>query len=106
MSALADILAKRARLTAAAQAQRSAIAESVAGCRHALAVVDRGIAWGTWLRAHPYILVIGAVGLLALRPKRAFALSARAFTLWRVGRFLFDTIKREPRHPSPDPRVL
>jgi len=93
MSALADILERRARLVAEAEAQRHALAESLGVCRNALRVVDRGIAWANWLRARPYLVVAAAATIAVLRPKFALAWSARLLTLWRVGRLLYEVIQ-------------
>jgi len=93
MSALADILERRARLVAEADAQRSGLARELAACRTALTVVDRGIAWAGWLRARPYLVVAVVTAIAVLRPKLAFAWSARLLTLWRAGRFLYETVK-------------
>jgi hypothetical protein len=93
MSALAQILERRARLLAEAEAQRHALADGIAVCRSVLVVVDRGIAWATWLRARPYLVVAAAAAIAVLRPKLALAWSARLLTLWRVGRLLLGAIK-------------
>ena len=93
MSALAEILERRARLVAEAEAQRHELAAGLAGCRGALVVVDRGIAWASWLRAKPYVIVIAAAAIALLRPRLALGWSARLLTLWRVGRFLYSVIK-------------
>ena len=93
MSALAEILERRARLVAEAQAQRHALAEGIAVCRSVLVVVDRGIAWGTWLRARPYFVVVAVTAIAVLRPRLALEWSARVLTLWRVGRLLYDAVK-------------
>jgi hypothetical protein len=96
MSALAEILERRARLVAEAQAQRHALAQGIAVCRSALVVVDRGIAWATWLRARPYLVVAAATAIAVLRPRLALEWSARALTLWRIGRLLYDAVKPAP----------
>ena len=96
MSALAEILQRRARLVAEAQAQRHALAEGIAVCRSVLVVVDRGIAWATWLRARPYLVVAAATAIAVLRPRLALEWSARALTLWRIGRLLYDAVKPAP----------
>jgi hypothetical protein len=104
MSALAEILERRARLVAEAQAQRHALAEGIAVCRSVLVVVDRGIAWGTWLRARPYLVVAAVTAIAVLRPRLALGWSARALTLWRVGRLLYDAVRPAPgdrTEPSP-----
>jgi hypothetical protein len=93
MSALAEILERRARLLAEAQAQRHALAEEIAVCRSVLVVADRGIAWAGWLRARPYLVVAAAAAIAALRPRLALEWSARALTLWRVGRLLYEAVK-------------
>jgi hypothetical protein len=96
MSALAEILERRARLLAEAEAQRRALAEGLAVCRGVLVVADRGIAWASWLRARPYLVVAAAAAIAVLRPKLALAWSARLLTLWRVGRLLYDAVKPAP----------
>ena len=93
MSALAEILERRARLLTEAQAQRHALAEGIAVCRSVLVVADRGIAWAGWLRARPYLVVAAAAAIAALRPGLALEWSARLLTLWRVGRLLLGAIK-------------
>jgi hypothetical protein len=96
MSALPQILERRARLLAEAEAQRHALVEGIAVCRSVLVVVDRGIAWATWLRARPYLVVAAAAAIAVLRPGRALAWSARLLTLWRVGQLLYDAVKPVP----------
>ncbi len=106
MSALPQILERRARLLAEAEAQRRALSEGIAVCRNVLVVADRGIAWATWLRARPYLVVAAATAIAVLRPKFALAWSARVLTLWRVGRLLYDVVKpaledrARPSHPD------
>ena len=93
MSALAEILKRRALLLAEAQAQRQALAEGIDVCRSVLVVVDRGMAWATWLRARPYLVVAAAAAIAVLRPRLALQWSARLLTLWRVGRLLLGAVK-------------
>jgi len=106
MSALPQILERRARLLAEAEVQRRALSEEIAVCRNVLVVADRGIAWATWLRARPYLVVAAATAIAVLRPKFALAWSARVLTLWRVGRLLYDVVKpaledrARPSHPD------
>jgi hypothetical protein len=96
MSALPQILERRARLLAEAQAQRQALAEGIAVCRSMLVVVDRGIVWAAWLRARPYLVVAAATAIAVLRPRLALEWSARLLTLWRVGRLLYEAVKPAP----------
>ena len=106
MSALPQIFERRARLLAEAEAQRRTLSEGIAVCRNVLVVADRGIAWATWLRARPYLVVAAATAIAVLRPKFALAWSARVLTLWRVGRLLYDVVKpaledrARPSHPD------
>ncbi len=93
MSTLAEILRRRARLVAEAEAQRQALAAGAAGCRKVFAVADRGFAWAHWLRGKPYLAVAAAAALAVLRPRLALGWGARLLTLWRVGSFLYETIK-------------
>ena len=96
MSALAQILERRARLIAEAQAQRLALDQGIAVCRSVLVVVDRGMVWAAWLRARPYVVVAAAAAIAVLRPKLALEWSARLLTLWRVGRLLVEAVKPAP----------
>lgn len=92
MSALAEIFERRARLVAEAEAQRGELTACLAGHK-VLVVVDRGIAWASWLRARPFVVVIAAAAIALLRPRLALGWSVRLLTLWRVGRFLYSVIK-------------
>jgi len=92
MSALPQILERRERLLTEAEAQRRALAEGIAVCRSVLVVVDRGMVWAAWLRARPYVVVAAATAIAVLRPRLALEWSARALTLWRVGRLLYDAV--------------
>ena len=106
MSALEDILERRARLVAEADAQRAGLAREIAACGSALTVVDRGIAWAGWLRARPYLVVAAAAAIAALRPRLALEWSARALTLWRVGQLLLGAIKPAAgERTGPSPRI-
>jgi hypothetical protein len=93
MNQLQDILQRRARLVAEANAQRRALAGELEACGNVLKVADRGIAWAGWLRARPYLVVALVTAVAVLRPSLAFAWSARLLTVYRAGRFLFEAIK-------------
>jgi YqjK-like protein len=100
MSTLAEILERRARLVAEAEAQRQTLAAGAAGCRKVFAVADRGLAWAHWLRGKPYLAVAAAAALAVLRPRLALlGWSTRLLGLWRVGSLLYETIK--PARPGP-----
>lgn len=93
MRALHEIQERRERLVAEAQAQRSVLTRELAACSKVLTVVDRGIAWSTWLRARPYLVVAAVTAIAVLRPRFALAWSARLLTLWRAGLFLYEAVK-------------
>jgi YqjK-like protein len=93
MSALEDILRRRAQLVADAEAQRRALAGEIAACGSVVTVVDRGIMWARWLRARPYLVVALVTAIAVLKPRFALAWSARILTLWRAGRFLYEAVK-------------
>ena len=93
MSALEDILERRARLVAEADSQRQTVARELAACHRVVVVADRGIAWAGWLRARPYLVVAAVTAIAVMQPKLALAWSARLITLWRAGRFLYDAVK-------------
>jgi hypothetical protein len=93
VSALSDILERRARLVAEAEAQRRALGEGIAACRTLLVVADRGIAWAAWLRAKPYVIVALVTAIAVLRPRFALAWSGRVIAAWRVGQFLYHALK-------------
>lgn len=93
MSSLNDVLERRARLVAEADAQRKAMARELQAFGSVLRVADRGIAWAGWLRARPYLVVALVTAIAVLRPKLALAWSARVVTVWRAGRFLYEAVK-------------
>ena len=93
MSALSDILDRRARLIAEAEAQRHALGAGIATCRSMLVVADRSIALAAWLRAKPYVVVALVTAIAVLRPRFALAWSGRVIMLWRVGQLLYHALK-------------
>jgi YqjK-like protein len=93
MSALQDILLRRERLVAEAQAQRTALAADLRVCHSVVAVIDRGVMLARWMRARPYLVVALVTAIAVLRPRFALAWSARILTLWRAGRFLYEAVK-------------
>jgi len=113
MSAVTDILERRARLVAEAETQRRSLTQGLAVCRSVFVVADRGIAWATWLRARPYLVVAFVTAIAVLRPRFALEWSARLLTLWRVGRLVYDAIKPlagerallEKKQTEPTPRA-
>ena len=108
MSRLDELALRRERLVARAAEQRTAISESLAGCRSMLSVADRGLTWGRWLREHPAVIAIATAVLVAARPRLGLRWVVRTLSLWRTGRFVLDLVKtfaamraaRAPRAPA------
>jgi YqjK-like protein len=101
MSRITEILERRARLVAEAEAQRQALAEGVAGCRKVFSVADRGLALTHWLRGKPYLAVAATAAVAVLRPRLALGWGAQLLTLWRVGRLLYDVVRPAAARPGP-----
>jgi hypothetical protein len=93
VSALSDILGRRARLIAEAEAQRHTLGEGIAACRRILVVADRSIALAAWLRAKPYVVVAVVTAIAVLRPRFALAWSGRLIALWRIGQLLYHAFR-------------
>jgi YqjK-like protein len=93
MSRLDELAQRRERLVARASEQRSAIAESLAGCRTMLSVADRGLTFGRWMREHPAAIAIATAVLVAVRPRLGLRWVVRTLSLWRTGRFVLDLAK-------------
>jgi hypothetical protein len=93
VSALSDILERRARLVAEAEAQRRALGEEIAACRTIFVVADRSLALAAWLRAKPYVVVALVTAIAVLRPRFALVWSGRLIALWRVGQLFHQVLK-------------
>ena len=105
MSALSDIVERRARLISEAEAQRRALGEGIAACRSILVVADRSIALAAWLRAKPYVVVAVVTAIAVLRPRFALAWSGRVIMLWRVGQLLYHALKPLVADRAPEKRT-
>jgi hypothetical protein len=86
---LRDVLDHRAQLVARAQVQRQTIAGDLQVLRGLTAWVDRGIEAGTYLRAHPVVLVGASVVILVVfrRPLLGggwMRVIRRGFVAWRA----------------------
>lgn len=83
---LIEVMRRRERLIARAEAQRAAVREGFGGLRGPISVVDRGIAAGRYLRSNPLVLVAGVAVLAAFRRRGVLSLAGRAFAVWRTWR--------------------
>lgn len=89
---LDTIVARRAALLAASQAQRAQLALDATELREALWFVEPTARAARLATARPLLVVLGAVLALALGPRRLLAHGARGallfLSVWRVGRKL------------------
>ncbi len=88
MSKTAELRDKRARLVARAVLERERFSAQLDAWRAPLALADKGIAAGRYLRRHPQWLVAIAVVIALIRPRRAFAWARRGFVVWRTWRWI------------------
>jgi hypothetical protein len=85
---LIEIARRKERLIARAEAQRAAVRAEFRHLQKPLAVVDRGMEVGRFLRAHP--LVVGALvgAVTVFRGRGLVSMAGRAWSLWRLWRSL------------------
>ena len=85
MSARLDALAlRRQALIGRAAAQRNALRTELIVWQRPLLLADRGVRAGRFLRAHPLILVVGVVALVAIQPTRLGIWLQRGWTASRL----------------------
>jgi hypothetical protein len=84
MKNLAEIMARKARLTERIASQRGRLADEFAALAPLFSVADRGVAVVRTIRAHPEWIAVAACALVLLRPKRSLALASKAFAAWRT----------------------
>jgi hypothetical protein len=90
MNELGAVIARRKLLVAQSALQRATLAQGIAPWRPRLALVDRGIAAGRYLRRYPATLAAAGLLVAALRPHRAAGWLQRGWLLWQVGRGLWN----------------
>lgn len=84
---LVELALRKERLIAHAAAQRTAIGRNVARLRGPIAVADRVVSIGRFLRAHPVLIVVAVAALVALRGRDLLSLAGRAYSIWRLWRW-------------------
>ena len=75
---------KKAALVARIARQRRDLAYDAQGLQPTLCAVDKGIAVGRYLSAHPLIPAVAAAAFALLKPARTFQLLKRGWFLWGV----------------------
>ncbi len=88
MNTSAELRDKRSRLVARAALEREQLSARLDAWRGPLALADKSIAAGRYLRRHPQWLVALAVVIALIRPRRAFAWARRGFVVWRAWRWI------------------
>jgi len=85
---LIELARRKERLIARAESQRMAVGTSFRELQAPIAIVDRGLAVGRFLRAHP-VLVVALVGAVTVFRRRGLvSVAGRALTAWRLWRSL------------------
>jgi hypothetical protein len=75
---------RREQLIAAADAQRTVLAQTVAPWRTPLALADQGLAALRYVRQHPEWIAGGVALFVALRPNRVGTWLRRGWLTWQV----------------------
>lgn len=81
---LTNVLVRRAQLAARIEHQRNEVRRAITGLAGPIAVIDRALVAGRYLRSHP-IAVGGIVALLvALRTRSLLRVIIRGAAAWRL----------------------
>ena len=95
--ALTKALIERERILQRVARQRESVVIAFSGLSRPAAVIDRLIAAGRVLRAHPAALALIAAGLVVLRGRTVIGLVGRGIGVWRLVHRIRSLIKRIPR---------
>ena len=94
MDGIAQLQRRREKLVLLAAAQRDAVARDFQPVERPLAIADSVVDGVRYLRAHPGFVVAGAVVIVALSPRRAFAWASRGLAAWRTYRWASVRLQR------------
>lgn len=83
---LIELIRRRERLLARAEAQRGELAGIVQHWQVPLVVADRALTVAQALKNHPVLLVLPFAVLVAWRPRNLTAWAGRAWFVWRFWR--------------------
>lgn len=85
---LIELARDKERLIARTAAHRMVIADAYQRWQGPASVVDRGIAVGRFLKAHPLLLMVGAVVAAMMGRRNLLQLAGRGWVAWRAWRAL------------------
>src|SRR5262245_61681953 len=83
-----ELARRKERLIARAAAQREAIAGALHALEKPIEVIDRAVAAGRFLRAHPVLVAALVIALVVFRRRRIVGLVTRGLAAWRIWRSL------------------
>ena len=92
---LIELARRKERLIARIEGQRTTITAACAAWQRPIGVIDQGIAAVAYLRAHLELLALGAVVMIALKPRRLLRWIGSGMTIWRTWRALQAWARRE-----------
>jgi hypothetical protein len=78
-----ELATRRGELTAHIAMQRATLAGHMQPAARLLGVADHAVDGAHWLKRHPQVIAAFIVGLVVVRPRRAWRWARRAFFLWR-----------------------
>lgn len=80
---LLELAVRRGQLSVHIDLQRQTLAQQLAPVATAAAVADQAVAGVDWLKRNPKVVAVAVAVLVALKPKRLWSWSRKAFMLWR-----------------------
>ena len=81
-----ELTRRKERLIARADAQRRELAAAFRDLERPIAAVDRAMAAGRFLRAHPVLVAAIIAALIVFRRRSLMGLAARGLAAWRTWR--------------------
>jgi hypothetical protein len=85
---LARLAARRSRLLDRIADQRAELARAAAPLQARLRLADQGITAFRSLRRRPGLIVLGALLVVAVRPRRVYTWLKRGWRVWKIGQAL------------------
>jgi len=85
---LMEMALRKERLVERGAAQRAAIGRGFGELQGPIAVADRAVSLGRFVRTHPLLVAVAVAALVAMRGRGLLALAGRAYSIWRLWRWL------------------